>query len=266
MSDPLHFVVDGDAVDNVTISPETAGDAPNQIVPLNDLLDAVASDSVDIPASRALVLVPNSSLGSAVVLMPDRGGMQRKRREIELKLKGSRMVHLELCEHISRWVEITKQLEVVVQPERKPNGGRAFGGVAEAARRLALPGNRSDEGKRQLVRRAIRIAKIHPKAKQAAIDEQLDDNQAALLAIAEEEIEVAQVEIARKWKFGLDEKRKLKCSNPQQYLLIGVDGLDASARAEFDKNIDALCTAARVTVVRPAVVAPTPPDEARCDA
>jgi hypothetical protein len=70
------------------------------------------------------------------------------------------------------------------QPARKSKFGRPPGGVSLAARELPLVG-RSAEARRIIANRAIRINQITPEAKKAAIESGLDDNQGALLKIAE---------------------------------------------------------------------------------
>lgn len=102
---------------------------------------------------------------------------------------------------IAKWVWLNDALErVSAHLEDKPKGGRPRSGVAEAARRLPLRGNLSQSARRQVVSRALRIARIFEGAKVVVRELELADNQAALLAIASEETEEAQIEVARTWK------------------------------------------------------------------
>jgi len=62
--------------------------------------------------------------------------------------------------------------------------GRPLGGIARAARALPVVG-RSVEARRKILDRAVRIARLPPEVKKAAISADLDNNQRALLKIAE---------------------------------------------------------------------------------
>lgn len=75
---------------------------------------------------------------------------------------------------------------------RNPKGGRPEGGIARAARELPVPG-KTVEGRRQYIRRAIKIAAIWDEAKSAARAAGLDNIQSALLAIAYERLLEAQL-------------------------------------------------------------------------
>lgn len=66
------------------------------------------------------------------------------------------------------------------------------GGMAEAARRLPVPG-KSDEARRKSVSRDVKIAGISSRAKTAAKEAGLDDNLSALLSIAQERTRRAQI-------------------------------------------------------------------------
>jgi hypothetical protein len=79
--------------------------------------------------------------------------------------------------------------------------GRPHGGIAQAARVLCVPG-KTEEARRKSIERAMKIAEICPEAKDEAKRLGLEDNQSALLAIAnvtpEEQVAKAQERAARK--------------------------------------------------------------------
>jgi hypothetical protein len=83
-------------------------------------------------------------------------------------------------------------VSVFGQPDHKPQGGRPEGGIARAARALAVPG-KTTEARRKFVERAIDIDGIWPEVKVAARTAGLDDIQSALLAIADEKSLEAQL-------------------------------------------------------------------------
>jgi ParB-like nuclease domain len=70
------------------------------------------------------------------------------------------------------------------QVGQKSKIGRPPGGVALAARELPLVG-RSVAARRKIIDRAIKISQLTPEAKRAAKDARLENNQRALLKIAE---------------------------------------------------------------------------------
>lgn len=71
------------------------------------------------------------------------------------------------------------------QVVQKPGGGRPEGGIARAARALAVPG-KTIEARRLFIRRALKIDGIWPEAKVAVRAAGLHDKQSALLEIASE--------------------------------------------------------------------------------
>lgn len=80
--------------------------------------------------------------------------------------------------------------------------GRPTGGTAKAARSLPAVG-RSDEARRTAIRRAKKIAGIADEAKTVARESGLDDNQAALLQIAESTGLSAQISKAKELAAGI---------------------------------------------------------------
>jgi hypothetical protein len=113
--------------------------------------------------------------------------------EIAKRLADAAMLKLTRCELTAEWVHYAEaKLSVFGQLVPKPQGGRPESGITRAARELQLPG-KSPEARRKYVKRALKITAIWPEAKAAARDAGLDDNQFALLAIADEKSLKAQL-------------------------------------------------------------------------
>jgi ParB family chromosome partitioning protein len=112
--------------------------------------------------------------------------------EISENLHRAELTVQQQAEHIAEWVRLTEvQSGQDVHNESKRADGRGHrheGGVAKAARELPIAG-KSEHAKRKTVERAIRIAGIAPAAKAAAAAAGLDDNQSALLTVAQAEPE-----------------------------------------------------------------------------
>jgi hypothetical protein len=160
--------------------------------------------------------------------------MLARKKSIEELLRGAAATVLERADGINDWVIINAALATVHdQHEQKPKGGRPRGGVAEAARKLPLPRYMSESARCQLVQRCLRIGRIFPRAKDEARLQKLDDNQTALLAIAAEETEEAQVAKARAWRF-----RNASSSSPPQpesYTITGLENLPAKQRQKLKR-------------------------------
>jgi ParB-like chromosome segregation protein Spo0J len=92
------------------------------------------------------------------------------------------LVHAErLVEYLSL---ASAKFDISGQVGQKSQFGRPHGGIALAARKLPALG-RSVEARRKIIARAKKISQITPEAKQAAIEAHLENNQEALLRIAE---------------------------------------------------------------------------------
>lgn len=104
--------------------------------------------------------------------------------EIAENLHRAELSKLERSNEIAEWVRLCDEQRVSGQLAQK---GRPEGGVSAASRELGI--------ERTEVRRAVEIAGITPEAKQAAMNEGIEDNQSKLLAVAKEppEKQVAKV-------------------------------------------------------------------------
>ncbi len=171
-------------------------------------------------------------------------------RGIENLLAAAAMSVLDQGEAIKHWTDMNDALaSISAQPEQKLKGGRPRGGVSEAARRLPLPKYMSNSAKRQYVQRHIRIAtRIFPRAKDEARFQQLDDNQTALLAIAAEETEEAQLAVARAWRF----RNVRPADAPKQqesYRVTGLENLPDDHRKRIDRLMRLAASRYRLFVV-----------------
>src|ERR1700680_1454095 len=110
--------------------------------------------------------------------------LDRELQEIAENLHRAELTVLERDTQIARWAEVLAAKERQVDA---PSGGAqpADKGIKKAARDL----NISEPD----ARRAVKVASISDKAKQAARDAGLDDNRTALLEVAKEPIPEAQV-------------------------------------------------------------------------
>jgi hypothetical protein len=109
---------------------------------------------------------------------PDRA----RQVEIERVLRQAALTKLRRAELVAEWVRIQTP-HILGQHVRKSRAGRPRGGVAEAARRLPVPG-KGDEARRKFVMRAVEIDGLPPEVKAAVRALSLDDNQSALIAVA----------------------------------------------------------------------------------
>ena len=113
-----------------------------------------------------------------------------RRRHIQNRLFQARLNKLIRSESIALWVRLTDRISG--QHVQKSGPGRPSGGLAQAARVLAVLG-KTNEARRKAVERAIQIDQISDEAKTAAINAGFTDNQRALLGIANEPTPEAQL-------------------------------------------------------------------------
>jgi hypothetical protein len=115
---------------------------------------------------------------------PARGSNWRRQDAISEILQHSYTTALEHDLLIAEYVEIERNSKGG-QPDQPPAGGHQKNdkGIAKAARELAMLG-KTEEGRRKLIERALKVANICPNARTAAIAAGLDNNRSALRAIA----------------------------------------------------------------------------------
>ena len=97
--------------------------------------------------------------------------------EISENLHRAELTVLERSEHVAEWVRITDEKASGATCATKPGHGQgSVGGIRAATRELGID--------RTAAQRAVKIDGLSTKAKQAARDAGLGDNQSALLSVA----------------------------------------------------------------------------------
>jgi hypothetical protein len=132
---------------------------------------------------------------TAVAILPEGDPIERRLSEIRKVLDDhaatTALVHAEL---IAEWVALTDHKESISgQTVQKSRRGRPQGGIAKAARELPVPGD-TEDARRKVIERALKIAKIEPEAKLAAQAAGLDRKPTALLDVARERTVEAQLD------------------------------------------------------------------------
>jgi ParB-like chromosome segregation protein Spo0J len=113
--------------------------------------------------------------------------------QIAENLHRTDLTPLERAEQTTEWVKLREQKKVVSgQDVQKRKGGRPQGGIADAARKLPVPG-RTPEARRKSIERSRQIAGISDEAKSEARKTEIDNNMAALLTVSKETTREAQV-------------------------------------------------------------------------
>jgi ParB-like chromosome segregation protein Spo0J len=125
--------------------------------------------------------------------------------EIAENLHRAELTALERSEQVARWIELTKEQQVVSrQLDAKPQGGRPQGGTRAASRELGI--SEPD------ARRAVQVASLAPDAKQVARDTGLDDNRTVLLEAAKKaqsaQVHYLQAEDQKRQKKQLSKKEQ----------------------------------------------------------
>jgi ParB/RepB/Spo0J family partition protein len=108
--------------------------------------------------------------------------------EISENLHRSDLSKLQRDEQIAEWIELSDKARQSLQLATK--GHRGESGVNAAARELGIEQTEAH--------RAVKVASLSDEAKEAAIEEGLDDNRSALLAAAKEKTPTAQVAVLRR--------------------------------------------------------------------
>jgi hypothetical protein len=113
--------------------------------------------------------------------------------EISENLHRADLTVVERSEHIAEWIRITDERNIGVTCTGIPRGrGQPKGGIRAAERDLGIEHTEAV--------RAVKIDGLTPEAKAAAKEGGLDDNQAALLRVAEEKNAAAQLNAIKRDK------------------------------------------------------------------
>jgi ParB-like chromosome segregation protein Spo0J len=110
--------------------------------------------------------------------------------EIAENLHRAELTAAERAEHIAEWIRITGEAVKAQLAPSPRSGGRPDQGINAAVRELRIG--------RTEAQRSVKIAGMAPKAKDAAREAGLDDNQSALLVVAKQPTPEAQVEVIQK--------------------------------------------------------------------
>jgi hypothetical protein len=180
---------------------------------------------------------PEQPDGAGQTPYPAYGHNRDRQDEIADMLECTTTV-LERDELIAEYVELERQK--VGQLDHPPPGGRqkTDKGIANAARKLEFLGE-SEEARRKLIERALKVAAICHEAKDAAIAAKLQNNHSALRAIAkappEEQMEKVQEITKRK-----EESRRARSSLKKALAPEGLQGWgdDAGDKSVFHDDVD----------------------------
>jgi ParB/RepB/Spo0J family partition protein len=118
------------------------------------------------------------------------GGNDHRRWQIEENLIRADLIALDRAEAIADWVRLIEPSVSGQNVQQSP--GRPTGGIAQAARSLPVPGP-TEEARRKVVERAIKIDRISDEAKAMARAFGIADKQSALIAVARKPTEATQI-------------------------------------------------------------------------
>jgi ParB-like chromosome segregation protein Spo0J len=184
---------DCDAVDEKTVS------AIAESIPVFGLLHPIAvrrtpDGIVLVAGAHRLEAMKRVGLKKIPCILVEGDGTDAKMVRLGENLFRKTVSVLRRAEGLVEYIRLASA-RVSGQPVRKCKPGRPPSGIARAARELPLF-SRSEEARRKIIERAIKIDKITPEAKQAAKTARLANNQAALLKIAEASGAKAQLSVA----------------------------------------------------------------------
>jgi hypothetical protein len=122
--------------------------------------DGVLDHSTSVPAASVsstdgqLPIHPSDATASTSSVVQNGGDVDARMAEIEVILDHSAIRLLDKCALVAEWVgHAEAKASVFGQLVHKPQGGRPEGGIARAARELAIPG-KSIGGRRKFIERA----------------------------------------------------------------------------------------------------------------
>jgi hypothetical protein len=192
------------------------------------------------PADGELPLEPSDATVLTANAEPNADEVDVRMAKIEEILGYTTMPKLETYELVGEWVRHAEvKVSVFGQPVHKPKGGRPEGGVSRAARELPVPG-KTFGARRKFIERAIKIDSMSPEAKHAVRASRLDNVQSALLDIAEEHSQDAQIakvqEIAARKAMPRRRKKSTTAGNESALTLNQVEHLKAELAAANERK------------------------------
>jgi hypothetical protein len=146
--------------------------------------DGAVPERTDIPAADVPLAPPAAEETSAETKTPTVNEClsdEARLGEIRQEFKGKAMSYFEMAKHALEYHDIKKRN--FEQNDQKARVGRP-GLLAAMARELEIPG-KSDDAKLAWLKRALKVARLSPEAKNAAVSAKLERNCSALIEIAE---------------------------------------------------------------------------------
>jgi hypothetical protein len=152
-------------------SPE---DKPHSALPGKDALPESGS-AIHEPVEQSTKATPPSDTSADKI--------DARLAEIEQILRHAGLAVLDKAQLVAEWVKTSDRCSNSGQGVQEHTVGRPRGGIAQAARVLCVPG-KTEEARRKFIEREMKIDAISSDAKDEARRLGLEDNQSALLAIA----------------------------------------------------------------------------------
>jgi hypothetical protein len=161
-----------------------------RIAPTNDndssaaTNDGAGAERTDVPAADIPLAPPAAEESSAETKTPTTDEClsdDARLAEIRHEFNGKAMSYFDMAKHALEYHDIKKRN--FEQNDQNARVGRP-GLLAAMARELEIPG-KSDDAKLAWLKRALKVARLSPEAKTAAVSAKLERNRSALIEIAE---------------------------------------------------------------------------------
>jgi ParB/RepB/Spo0J family partition protein len=156
---------------------------------------------------------------------------QARMWEISENLHRADLTELQRAEQVAEWMRLVEaeqkeevSKDISRQIDTKKGRGRRQGGERAASRELGLNNTKA--------RRAKKIDRIAPEAKQAAVESGLDDNQSALLEVAKVADQPVEAQIAKVHEIAEAKQARKVASDRQEPALPGQEQLVGSSSVE----------------------------------
>jgi hypothetical protein len=143
-----------------------------------------STERTDVPAADIPLAPPAAEESSAETKTPTANEClsdEARLAEIRQEFKSRAMSYFDMAKHALEYHDIKRRN--FEQNDRKKRVGRP-GLLAAMARELEIPG-KSDDAKLAWLKRALKVARLSPEAKTAAVSTKLERNCSALIEIAE---------------------------------------------------------------------------------
>jgi hypothetical protein len=176
-------------------------DKPHSALPGKDALPESGS-AIHEPVEQSTKATPPSDTSADKI--------DARLAEIEEILRHAGLAVLDKAALVAEWVKTSDRCNNSGQDVQEHTVGRPRGGIAQAARVLCVPG-KTEEARRKFIEREMKIDAISSDAKDEARRLGLEDNQSALLAVANvtPEEQVAKVHERAERKRGRRRKQSI---------------------------------------------------------